>query len=91
MATIIQLALQILNNISSMLNRETSADEKIKDDSVKNSRDLRKAVVYARQIFDGKKKFRKRFKGLDVLLKGKLDEEDYETYLKLREKFNKCL
>ena len=82
---IIQLALQILSNLTELFNRESAADEKIKDTSVKNSKNLKKAVLYARQIFDGKGKFQ----GLDVLLEGKLDEKDYETYVELRRKFNK--
>lgn len=87
----IQAILNILSNLSEAFNRESSADEKIKDSSVKSSRNLKKAIYYAKQIFDGKKGLskRKKFEGLDVLLKGKLDEKDYNTYLDLRLKFNK--
>ena len=85
MVKIIQYALQLLNNISEIFNRESFSYEKIKDNFIKSSKDLKKAIFYANQIFDGKRKF----EGLDVLLKGKLEEKDYETYLRLRQKFNK--
>lgn len=85
MSNIIQLALKILSNLTEMFDRETSADEKVKDYSLKSGKDLKKAVYYARIIFDGKRKFA----GLDVLLKDKLSKNDYEEYLKLRRKFNK--
>lgn len=91
MTELIQLALKILGNLAEAFNREASSDEKIKDSSVKSSRNLKKAVYYARQIFDGKKGLSKKrkFEGLDVLLKDKLEENDYKTYLELRLKFNK--
>lgn len=82
---VIRLILQILANLAAFFNRESSADEKIKDSSVKSSKNFKKAILYARQIFDGKKNFQ----GLDVLLKSKLEEKDYEIYLELRKKFNK--
>jgi hypothetical protein len=82
---IIRLILNILSNLSEMTNRETSSDEKIKDSSFKNTKNQKKALFYARQIFDGKGKFQ----GLDVLLKGKLLDKDYSTYIELRHKFNK--
>lgn len=82
---ILSLILQILKNGTEFLNRETNSDEKIKDNSVKTVKDYKKAVFFARQIFDGKRKFA----GLDVLLKDKLSPEDYKMYKKLRESFNK--
>ena len=81
----LDLILQILRNCTEMLNRETSSDEKIKDSSVKTSKDYKKAVFYAKQIFDGKRKF----VGLDILLKDKLEPKDYEMYVRLRRSFNK--
>ena len=82
---ILSLIIQILKNGTEFLNRETNSDEKIKDSSVKTVKDYMKAVFFARQIFDGKRKFA----GLDVLLKDKLSPEDYKMYKKLRESFNK--
>lgn len=80
----LDLVLQILKNLIEILNRESNSDEKIKKNSIKTAKDYKKAVFYARQIFDG----RRNFEGLDMLLKDKLEEKDYETYIKLRKKFN---
>lgn len=85
METILQLCLKILNQIAEMFNRETSSDEKIKDDSVKSTRDLKKAIKTARLIFDGTNKFQ----GLDVLAKEKFSAEEYKEYFKLKKKFNR--
>lgn len=82
---IIRLALEIIANITSFFDRESAADEKIKDTAVKTSKNTKRAIACARQIFDGSKGF----KGLDILLKDKLEEKDYEMYLKLRRRFNK--
>lgn len=82
----ISLILEIIKNIVEFWNRESASDEKMKKISVKSTRSLKKAVFYARQIFDGKGDY----KGLDLLLQGKLDKQDYEMYLKLRKKFNRC-
>ena len=81
----IQAILQIVKELLTMLNRESSSDEKIKDSSIKNVKNYKKAVFFARQIFDGNKKF----KGLDVMLEHSLSKEDYEQYLTLRKKFNR--
>lgn len=85
MQALITAAIEILQNISEMLNRETSADEKIKDTAVKSSRNHKKAILYARMIFDGCK----HFEGIDMAVKEVLDDKQYKKYLRLREKFNK--
>ena len=46
---------------------------------------IRKAVIYARRIFDGYKNF----SGIDVIAEKVLDEKQYKYYLEYREKFNK--
>lgn len=81
----LSIFLMILNNITEFFNREANSDEKIKDDSVKRSRDLRKAIKIARLIFDGNKKFI----GLDVLAKEKFSEVEYKEYTVLKRRFNK--
>lgn len=85
MHSIINIALQIIEHISDFINREAQSDEKIKDTSIKSHRDYKKAMRYARQIFDGTRRFR----GLDLLLETALSPDDYKEYLKLRQKFNK--
>lgn len=77
--------LEIVKNITDFLNRETAADEKTKKTAVQLSKERKKAIFFARQIFDGYKDF----VGLDTLLLDKLEEKDYNEYLKLRKKFNK--
>jgi hypothetical protein len=77
--------LSIVKSFMDMLNRESSSDEKIKDHSIKLTKDEKKAINYAKQIFDGNEKF----KGLDVILPDKLDAKEYKYYIDLRHKFNK--
>lgn len=85
MQALIAAALQILKNISEILNRETSADEKIKDESIKSTRNQKRAIVCARRIFDGNRKF----EGIDAVASRVLDDRQLKIYLNLREKFNK--
>lgn len=81
----ISAILEIIKNVTEFLNRETAADEKTKKTAVQLSKERKKAIFFARQIFDGNKNF----EGLDTLLSDKLESKDYEEYLKLRKKFNK--
>jgi hypothetical protein len=81
----ITLALQTLKNFSDMANRETSADEQVKDGAVHNSKDSKKAEAAARKIFDGDNKF----PGVDVLAKTLFDEKTYKEYLKRKAEYNK--
>lgn len=85
MKIIIQLVLQIVKELSELINRESASEEKLKDTSVSDFRKSKKAIKYARIMFDGNRKF----KGLDLIAKDSLEEKDYKYYLKLRKLFNK--
>ena len=90
--TWISTLLEILKNLTTCLNRETSAEENLKDEAIKLSKNHTKAVKIARKIFDGttsKIKNKVQFEGLDSLLPKVLDEENLSHYRKLRAEFNK--